>query len=56
MRRHQTKANCDDFGEEEMRSWWNEKDYIGIIPEKIITTDFSLDRTVDMIFQDVTKD
>lgn len=56
LMRHQTKANCNDFGEEEMRSWWNEKDYIGIIPEKIITTDFSLDRTVNMIYQDVTKD
>lgn len=54
--RHQTKPNCNEFGEEEMKLWWKEKDYIGIIPEKIITIEFSLDRTVDMIFQDVTKD
>ena len=54
--RHQTKPNCGEFGEEEMKRWWNEKDYIGIIPEKIITTDFTLDRTVDMIFQDVMND
>ncbi len=54
--RHQTKPNYDEFGEEEMKYWWNEKDYIGIIPEKIITKDFSLDRTVDMIFHDVMND
>ena len=54
--RHQTKPNCEDFGEEEMKHWWNEKDYIGIIPEKTIAADFSLDRTVDMVFEDVISD
>jgi len=54
--RHQTKANYAEFGEEEMRRWWNETDYIEIIPEKIITTEFSLDRAVDMIYQDVMND
>ena len=39
-----------------MKRWWNEKDYIGIIPEKIITTEFSLDITMDMIFQDVVDE
>lgn len=51
--RHQSKTNCTEFGEEEMKNWWNEKDYIGIISEKIITADLSLDRTVDMIFNEV---
>lgn len=32
--RHQTKSNRQDFGKEEMRSWWKDKDYLGIIPEK----------------------
>jgi hypothetical protein len=48
--RHQSKTNWKDFGEVEMKKWWNEKDYIGIISEKIITADLSLDRTVDMIY------
>lgn len=39
-----------------MKRWWNEKDYIDIIPEKIITTEFSLNKTVDMIFQDVVNE
>lgn len=25
--RHQTKSNCMDFGEPDMRRWWREKDY-----------------------------
>ncbi len=56
LKRHQTKPNCNEFGEEEMKRWWNEKDYIGIIPEKIITTESRLDITVDMIFQDVVNE
>lgn len=37
LRRHQTKPNCHEFGEEEMRKWWREKDKIGFIKENIIT-------------------
>lgn len=51
--RHETKPNKSDFDEEDMRRWWNEKDYIKIIPEKIITKDMSFSETVDMIFNDV---
>jgi len=51
--RHQTKPNYTEFGENEMKRWWKEKDYISIIPEKIITSDFALDKTVHMIYEDV---
>ncbi len=37
LQRHATKPNRDDFGEQDMRRWWKEKDFIHIIPEKIIT-------------------
>lgn len=51
--RHQTKPNRFDFGENEMRRWWNEHDYIGIIPEKSLTKEIGLDDAVQMIYQDV---
>lgn len=51
--RHKTKPNCNEFGEEEMKKWWNEKDYIGIIQEKMINKETSLDAAVNMIFNDV---
>ena len=53
--RHETKPNKSDFGEEDMRRWWNEKDYIEIIPEKIITKDMGFSETVDIIFNDVSE-
>ena len=53
LRRHETKANRFDFGEKEMRQWWNEKDYIGFIPEKTINEEMSLDAVIEMILYDV---
>ena len=29
LKRHQTKPNCNEFGEEAMRKWWREKDFSG---------------------------
>ncbi len=51
--RHQTKTNCNSFGEEDMKNWWREKDYIGIIPETNIPETMSLEETVEMISNDI---
>lgn len=51
--RHHTKSNRHEFGEDEMKRWWHEKDFIKIIPEKIISEDMSLMDAVDMIYRDV---
>lgn len=54
--RHQTKPNHNEFGENEMKCWWREKDYIGIIPEKIITNELSLEEIVEMIYFDIMSE
>lgn len=54
-KRHQTKPNRNEFGEEKMRSWWNEKDYMNIIPEKTLTKDLNFNETVELIYSDVIK-
>jgi len=56
LRRHETKDNRYDFGEAEMRRWWNEKDYIGSIPETRIGEELSLEDTVDMIWGDIYEE
>lgn len=57
LKRHRTKPleKQMSFGEAEMRSWWNEKDYITLIPEKIFTKDISLEQAVELIYQDVRR-
>lgn len=54
--RHQTKPNRNDFGEVDMRRWWKEKDFIGIISEKVLTKDCGFDETVDMIYREVSEE
>lgn len=53
LKRHQTKSNKFDFGEEDMRRWWKEKDYIGIIEERALTKEITLDDATKIIFSDV---
>lgn len=54
LRRHETKQNRFDFGEEHMRKWWKEKDFIDIIPETVLTKDISLEDAVNQIYSGIT--
>ena len=54
LRRHRTKPNRDDFGESDMRRWWGEKDWIGLLPETVLTSEVSLEAAANLIVHDVT--
>ena len=53
LRRHQTRAKKSEFGEQEMRQWFMPRDFMGVIPERIITADCSLDRALGLILSDL---
>lgn len=53
LKRHQTKPNCHEFGEEDMRRWWIEKDYVDILSETIITAEKDLESIVEEIYAKV---
>ncbi len=36
-----------------MRSWWNEKDYLGFIPEYAFTSQMNLDDEVEIVMNDI---
>lgn len=55
LRRHETKPNCQDFGEEDMRQWWKERDFIGYIPETALHQALSLEDTMNLILGDIGK-
>lgn len=55
LRRHKTKPNAMDFGEEEMRRWWREKDLLGIIPETLIGPEMSLPEIVEFIYENTAS-
>ncbi len=53
LRRHNTKQVKFDFGEEDMRRWWREKDYIEIIKETIITIEMTTEHALKIITMDI---
>ena len=55
LNRHKQKTNAHEFGEKEMKRWWNEKDFLDTISEVCLNKELSLNEIVDMIYQDVIK-
>ena len=55
LSRHQHKSNVHEFGEKEMREWWNEKDLLDTIPEICLHKDLSLNEIVDKVYRDVSS-
>ncbi|MGX7107938.1 AAA family ATPase [Facklamia miroungae] len=49
FKRHLTKAERNDFGERELKRWWNERDYIECIKEEVITKEIEIEEAVKMI-------
>ena len=56
VRRHQTRDKSNEFGADEMREGWKEKDYLDLIKEVAITEDMSKDRIVNDIYSRVCAD
>lgn len=53
LRRHSGRSKSLEFGETKMRQWWNEKDYLRNIKEKIITEADSLESVFHSICSDL---
>lgn len=53
LRRHHTKPNAHEFGEEEMRRWWVEKDVLNLPGETLFTEDQSQDEILRIILSDL---
>lgn len=51
--RHASKPNAHEFGEREMREWWQEKDYLGAPGEKILHENLGIDDIVREIIHDI---
>lgn len=55
LKRHQTKPNCNEFGEEAMRRWWREKDFSDVLYEESITFEKDIQTIVKDIYDAVSK-
>lgn len=53
LRRHQTKPNSHEFGEEQMREWYVPKDTLGLSNERLFTDEQTKDEILQSIISDV---
>ena len=53
LKRHKTKQNANEFGEKEMREWWNEKDLLGFIPEVLLGKELEKNEIINLIYEKV---
>ena len=53
LERHKKRGKVNEFGETEMRSWWNDKDYLGVPNEKTIRKDSTQEEVVQEILNDI---
>ncbi|MNQ11710.1 hypothetical protein D3C85_246010 [compost metagenome] len=51
--RHKSKSNAHEFGEKEMRDWWNEKDFLGMPNEKTLNEEMDIEDIVGQIIRDI---
>lgn len=56
LTRHSTRSKVEEFGEEALKKWWNEKDYLKIIPEKSFDKTVTLQEALHNILQDIKRD
>lgn len=53
LRRHETKMKeKEEYGEDEMRLWWREKDYVGLPNETTLHKDMEIEEVVEQIISD----
>lgn len=56
LRRHETKLiEKNEYGEAEMRSWWRDKDYLGLRTEKLIPEHMSKEQIIEIIYNDTRQ-
>lgn len=53
LRRHKTKPNAHEFGEDQIREWYVSKDVLGVPGEKIFTDEQSCNEIVKSILSDM---
>lgn len=53
VRRHNTRSKIHSFGGEDMKRWWNEKDFLRNIDEEIFTLEIGVEEAGEMVYNRV---
>ena len=55
IKRHKTRPQSKEFGEEAMREWWVDKDYSEVLNETAITADKDEESIIQEIYSKITE-
>ena len=55
IKRHKTRSQSSEFGEEIMREWWVDKDYSEVLNETAITADKDKESIIQEIYSKITE-
>lgn len=55
VNRHQTREKLHSFGVNDMKRWWNEKDFLKNITEEIFTREITLEQAADLVYNKVME-
>lgn len=55
LKRHSNKVDVNEFGEDAMRRWWIEKDYLDLIDEEKIQQHEKTEEVVARIFNEIKR-
>ncbi|GAB6708127.1 kinase [Streptococcus uberis] len=53
LARHSHRPKAKEFGEEALKRWWNDKDFLEIIPEKSFDKTVTLQEALNKILNDI---
>ncbi|MGT2934558.1 kinase [Streptococcus castoreus] len=53
VKRHASRQKALQFGEESLKRWWQQQDYLKLIPEKRLTAKLSLEEVEHLILEDI---
>ncbi|GAA3009446.1 AAA family ATPase [Tetragenococcus solitarius] len=53
LKRHNTKEKAQEYGVNELKKWWIDKDFLHFPNEKMITAEMNQQQIIDMILKDL---
>ncbi|GGA60076.1 kinase [Ornithinibacillus halotolerans] len=53
VKRHNTRSKKFEFGEDALRRWWNQSDYLGVDGETLFTDEMTEDEVMEVILSQI---
>lgn len=56
VKRHASRTKSNDFGQDALKKWWNDKDFLDLFNEQILSSELSIDEAKFQVLTKLIKD